>query len=86
MSDGSYDLPEPDRVHIKIDPEEVFYLARLSASPLPPDFPADVQAAMMLWLQDAQGELHQTLPILLRRSQVREVMKILRRVLAVSDG
>ena len=81
MSDDSYGSrspdsePEPDRAFIRIDPENVFYLARLSASPLPPEFPSDVHAALILWLQDAQGDMHQTLPILLRRSQVREAVR-----------
>ncbi len=75
----------PQRHVIAIDPEDVFYLARMAASPLPPEFPADADAALKLWLQDTRGELHETLPILLRRSQIREMLTVLRRVRAVQD-
>ena len=61
MSDDSYGSrspdsePEPDRAFIRIDPENVFYLARLSASPLPPEFPSDVHAADTLATGRSRG-------------------------------
>ena len=85
MSSPKSPDPESHRVFVEIDPENVFYLARLSAHPLPPEFPSDVHAALKLWLQDTQGELHETLPILLQRSQLQEAIRVLRRVLAVLD-
>ena len=72
-----------DKTFIAFVPEELPVLARLSASPVPREVPAD--AVLRLDLHDGQGNMFEPLQILLERSQVKDAVEIFQRVLRVLE-